>query len=105
MHFVVLPFQLRRISALLQRQQVFKDGLFVNPSPPQNVMIGVTQAQEGAAAYQKLIMVHSSVFIGTNHSTFSLDVVRMRKGYLKPSCHDSYICEHRKQPFQRRSIR
>jgi len=64
---------------MLQRQRVFKGGLYVNPLPPENAIEGLTQGQEGAAAYQKMVMVHSSVFIGTNH----LDILVGRRANEK----------------------
>jgi len=40
-------------------------------------------AKEGVGAYQKAVMANSFLFLGTNVSTFSRDILRMRIGLGK----------------------
>lgn len=51
----------------------------------------IGNAREGHAAYQKMIMAHSTVFYGTKTSTFSDDIERIRLGFGVASCNDTYI--------------
>jgi len=53
----------------------------------------VGRSKEGHASFQKLIMAHSAVFLGTDHSSFTGDVQRLRHGTGAASCRDRFICE------------
>ena len=46
---------------------------------------------EGEATYQKMIMAQSTIFIGTNTSTFSDDIELMRLALDRANCHDTHF--------------
>lgn len=67
--------------------------IVVNPQLPRHMGSLVGWSKEGSAMLQKLIMAHSAVFLGTDHSSFTGDVQRLRHGLATASCRDSFICE------------
>lgn len=55
-------------------------------------LLGVI-SQEGVAAFHKVILSQATVFVGTDRSSFTADIERMRIGLGTASCHDSLCCE------------
>lgn len=50
-------------------------------------------SHEGAAMFQKVVLAHSTVFLGTLVSTFSMDIERLRVGWGMWNCRDHFLCE------------
>lgn len=81
---------------LLQRVQRDKrlSGILTflsNPPLPEDYKELLGVSREGEVAYQKMIMVQSTIFIGTNTSTFSDDIEMMRLALGFASCEDRYL--------------
>lgn len=73
------------------KKQVSNLGSLISnpPLPPGHNLEGLSG--EGEATFQKLVLAFSTVFIGTETSTFSADVQRMRTGLGRAHCRDSLL--------------
>ncbi|CAI5999238.1 unnamed protein product [Closterium sp. NIES-65] len=54
--------------------------------------INIKTTPQAVATLEKLVCALGAGFLGTAHSTFTNDIVRLRHGFRTARCSDDYIC-------------
>ncbi|CAI5501152.1 unnamed protein product [Closterium sp. Naga37s-1] len=77
---VTLAHLLSKEDSSLWLQSLLENGINLKTTP------------QAAATLEKLVCALGAGFLGTAHSTFTNDIVRLRHGFRTARCSDDYIC-------------